>query len=56
MLDEKYSYLAGNAMARDKKGKVTKDDSQLTTDMAAAGFSSGDAEYTAYVYYEFDFP
>ncbi|KAL5594548.1 hypothetical protein BROUX41_001473 [Berkeleyomyces rouxiae] len=57
VLDQKYSYLAGNAMARDKKGKVTKDDAQLTSDMAAAGFGSGEGnEYTAYVYYEFDFP
>ncbi|KAF9890261.1 hypothetical protein FE257_006174 [Aspergillus nanangensis] len=47
-LDEKYSYLAGNAFGRDKKGRVKRDD---PSDMHGEGSS----EYTAYVYYEFAF-
>ena len=47
-LDEKYSYLAGNAFGRDKKGRVQRDDPE----MPAGGES---AEYTPYVYYEFEF-
>lgn len=50
-LDEKYSYLAGNAFGRDKKGRVKKDD---PSEMAAGG-EGGGAEYTAYVYYDFEF-
>ncbi|KKK14520.1 vacuolar ATP synthase subunit c [Aspergillus rambellii] len=50
-LDEKYSYLAGNAFGRDKKGRVKKDD---PNEMHAGGEGSG-AEYTPYVYYEFEF-
>lgn len=50
-LDEKYSYLAGNAFGRDKKGRVKKDD---PGEMAAGG-EGGGAEYTAYVYYDFEF-
>ncbi|PLN83847.1 vacuolar ATP synthase subunit C [Aspergillus taichungensis] len=49
-LDEKYSYLAGNAFGRDKKGRVKRDDPH---EMSAGG--EGHAEYTAYVYYEFAF-
>ncbi|KAL5339801.1 hypothetical protein BJX70DRAFT_362546 [Aspergillus crustosus] len=49
-LDEKYSYLAGNAFGRDKKGRVKKDD---PNEMHAV--EGGGAEYTAYVYYEFEF-
>ncbi|EKD13166.1 uncharacterized protein L3040_002967 [Drepanopeziza brunnea f. sp. 'multigermtubi'] len=55
-LDTAYSYLGGNAFGRDKKGKVTKDDSTLSSDMAAAGVAGhgGEgSEYTAYVYYDF---
>jgi V-type H+-transporting ATPase subunit C len=56
-LDSAYSYLGGNAFGRDKQGRVTKDDAALTSEMAAAGLSSADgSEYTAYVYYEFEFP
>jgi V-type H+-transporting ATPase subunit C len=56
-LDSTYSYLGGNAIGRDKRGRVAKDDATLTSEMAAAGFGSGDGnEYTAYVYYEFEFP
>jgi V-type H+-transporting ATPase subunit C len=56
-LDSNYSYLAGNAMGRDKRGRVTKDDAALSSDMAAAGLMSGEGhEYTPYVYYELAFP
>ncbi|KAL2872019.1 H(+)-transporting V1 sector ATPase subunit C [Aspergillus lucknowensis] len=49
-LDEKYSYLAGNAFGRDKKGRVKKEDpNELHT------VEGGGAEYTAYVYYDFEF-
>ncbi|KAK5172442.1 hypothetical protein BJ546DRAFT_845196 [Cryomyces antarcticus] len=51
-LDSTYSYLAGNAFGRDKKGRVAKDDSSMSSDMQAAGHSGED--YTAYVYYEFE--
>lgn len=56
-LDATYSYLGGNAFGRDKKGKVTKDDSALSSEMAAAGVGGGGgegSEYTAYVYYDFE--
>ena len=56
-LDSAYSYLGGNAFGRDKRGRVTKDDASLTSEMAAAGLSVGEGnEYTPYVYYEFEFP
>ncbi|KAK2728435.1 vacuolar ATP synthase subunit c [Colletotrichum kahawae] len=56
-LDSNYSYLGGNAFGRDKRGKITKDDATLSYEMAAAGLGGGEGhEYTAYVYYEFDFP
>lgn len=53
-LDSAYSYLGGNAFGRDKKGRVTKDDSDLSNDMAAAGHSGDGGNYSAYVYYEFE--
>jgi len=56
-LDSTYSYLGGNAFGRDKKGKVTKDDSALSSEMAAAGVGAHGGEgteYTAYVYYDFE--
>ncbi|KAL2067087.1 hypothetical protein VTL71DRAFT_1511 [Oculimacula yallundae] len=54
-LDSTYSYLGGNAFGRDKKGKVTKDDSALSSEMAAAGVGGGEGnEYSAYVYYDFE--
>ena len=56
-MDSKFSYLGGNAFGRDKKGKVTKDDSALSSEMAAAGVGAhgGEgSEYTAYVYYDFE--
>ncbi|KAI6246601.1 V-type proton ATPase subunit C [Erysiphe necator] len=55
-LDSRFSYLGGNALVKDKSGKVTKDDSVLSSEIAAAGvggFGEGN-EYTAYVYYEFE--
>ncbi|KAI8683857.1 Vacuolar ATP synthase subunit C [Fusarium falciforme] len=56
-LDSNYSYLGGNAFGRDKRGKITKDDAALSSEMAAAGFQTGEGhEYTAYVYYEVEFP
>ena len=56
-LDSAYSYLGGNAFGRDKRGRVTKDDTSLTSEMAAAGLGTAEgSEYTAYVYYEIDFP
>ncbi|KAI0419166.1 vacuolar ATP synthase-like protein subunit C 1 [Xylaria grammica] len=55
-LDTAYSYLGGNAVGRDKRGKITKDDAALTSEIAAAGVGGhGEGnEYTAYVYYEFE--
>ncbi|KAG6031136.1 hypothetical protein E4U41_007700 [Claviceps citrina] len=56
-LDASYSYLGGNAFGRDKRGRVTKDDAAMSSDMAAAGLGTGEGrEYTAYVYYELEFP
>ncbi|KAF5025271.1 hypothetical protein F66182_2656 [Fusarium sp. NRRL 66182] len=56
-LDSSYSFLGGNAFGRDKRGKITKDDATLSSEMAAAGFQTGEGhEYTAYVYYEVEFP
>ncbi|KHN98553.1 ATPase, V1 complex, subunit C [Metarhizium album ARSEF 1941] len=56
-LDSKYSYLGGNAFGRDKRGRVTKDDAAMSSELAAAGLGTGEGhEYTAYVYYELEFP
>jgi len=54
-LDSAYSYLGGNAFGRDKKGRVTKDDSALSSEMSAAGVGGAGegGEYTAYVCYHF---
>ncbi|KAL4905947.1 hypothetical protein BDW74DRAFT_152320 [Aspergillus multicolor] len=49
-LDDKYSYLAGNAFGRDKKGRVKKEDPN-----EMHGVEGGGADYTAYVYYDFEF-
>ena len=38
-------------MARDKKGRATKDDSSTQQEMAGMG---GDQGYEAYVFYEFE--
>lgn len=54
-LDSAYSYLGGNAFGRDKRGRITKDDAALSSEMAAAGLGHSEGnEYTAYVYYEFE--
>jgi V-type H+-transporting ATPase subunit C len=56
-LDSNYSYLGGNAFGRDKRGRVKKDDAAISSEMAAAGLATGEGnEYTAYVYYEIEFP
>ncbi|KAF4767366.1 hypothetical protein HAV15_009525 [Penicillium sp. str.  len=49
-LEDKYSYLAGNAFGRDKKGRMQRDD---PGEMHAGG--EGSADYTPYVFYEFEF-
>ncbi|PGH01351.1 V-type H+-transporting ATPase subunit C [Blastomyces parvus] len=54
LLDDSYSYLAGNAFGRDKKGRVRKDDPMDMQHVSGAG-ESGAGEYTAYVYYEMEF-
>jgi V-type H+-transporting ATPase subunit C len=43
-------------VSRDKRGRVTKDDAALSSEMTAAGLGGDGNEYTAYVYYEFEFP
>ncbi|MCJ1338169.1 Vacuolar ATP synthase subunit C [Bachmanniomyces sp. S44760] len=53
-LDISYSYLGGNAFGRDKKGRITKDDSSTSADMQAAGHTGDGGEYSAYVCYEFE--
>lgn len=55
-MDSAYSYLGGNAFGRDKKGRITKDDAALSSEMTAAGLGGEGNEYTAYVFYEFEFP
>ncbi|KAF4123311.1 V-type H+-transporting ATPase subunit C [Geosmithia morbida] len=56
-LDSQFSYLGGNAFGRDKRGKITKDDAAMSSEMAAAGLGIGEGnEYTAYVFYELEFP
>ena len=52
-MDTAYSYLGGNAFGRDKKGRVTKDDQALSSEMSAAGVGEGN-EYTPYVCYDFE--
>jgi len=52
-LDARYSYLGGNAFGRDKKGRITKDDSATSEGMQSAG-QPGEGDYTAYVCYEFE--
>ncbi|TDZ22981.1 V-type proton ATPase subunit C [Colletotrichum orbiculare MAFF 240422] len=55
-LDSSYSFLGGNAFGRDKRGKITKDDAALSSELAAAGLGGEGNEYTAYVFYDFEFP
>ena len=47
-LDREFSFLAGNAIGRDKKGRAIKEDA---AEMQGAG---GSDEYSAYVCYEFE--
>ncbi|KIW67507.1 hypothetical protein PV04_06751 [Phialophora macrospora] len=51
-LDNEYSYLAGNALGRDKKGRVVKDEGMGQQDMVAGGGDQG--EYSPYVCYDID--
>ncbi|ETI22112.1 hypothetical protein G647_06184 [Cladophialophora carrionii CBS 160.54] len=51
-LDNEYSYLAGNAFGRDKKGRVMKDEGMGQQDMVAGGGEQG--EYSAYVCYDIE--
>lgn len=53
-LDVAYSHLGGKAFGRDKKGRVTKDDSSTSADMQAAGHMGDGGDYSAYVCYEFE--
>ncbi|EXJ71485.1 V-type H+-transporting ATPase subunit C [Cladophialophora psammophila CBS 110553] len=50
-LDSEYSYLAGNAFGRDKKGRLLKDEGTTQQDMVAGGEQG---EYSAYVCYDID--
>ena len=52
-LDARFSDLGGNALSKDKKGRPTKDDSNMQQEMAGAGFGM-DQGYEAYVFYEFE--
>ena len=51
-LDGEYSYLAGNAFGRDKRGRVKKDEGMGQQDLAVGGSEQG--EYSAYVLYDID--
>ncbi|KAF2202704.1 ATPase, V1 complex, subunit C [Delitschia confertaspora ATCC 74209] len=54
-LDKDYSYLGGNAFGRDSKGRIKKDDQSFSNEMQTAGhLGDNAAEYSAYVYYEFE--
>jgi len=53
-MDGAYSHLGGKAFGRDKKGRVTKDDSSTSADMQAAGHTGDGGDYSAYVCYEFE--
>ena len=50
-LDKEYSYLAGNALGKDKKGRPTKDDANVDAGMQAVGQGGDGAEYSPYVCY-----
>ena len=52
-LDAAYSHLGGNAFGKDKKGRVTKDDSAMSTEISSIG-GAGAEHYNAYVFYEFE--
>jgi V-type H+-transporting ATPase subunit C len=51
-LDAAFSYLAGNAFGKDKKGRPKKDDSSMSAEMQASGH--GGEEYSAYVCYKLE--
>jgi len=53
-LDTAFSYLAGNAFGRDKKGRVIKDESSMGADMQAAGQMGDGGDYSAYVCYDLE--
>lgn len=46
-LDDAFSFLAGNALHRDKKGRAIKDDMDMQT-------MGGSEDYSPYVCYEFE--
>ena len=50
-LDKEYSYLAGNAIGKDKKGRPMKDDANVDAGLQAAGQGGDGAEYSPYVCY-----
>jgi V-type H+-transporting ATPase subunit C len=53
-LDANYSYLGGNAFGRDSKGRIKKDDQAMSNEIQTAGhLADSTAEYSPYVYYEF---
>lgn len=52
-MDAAYGYLGGRALGRDKNGKPTKDNSELSSELAAAGVGEG-SEYSPFVLYEFE--
>lgn len=53
-LDERFGFLGGNAVGRDSKGRLVKDEGGIQ-EMAAgvAGLSLEEGEYSPYVYWEF---
>jgi len=53
-LDSAYSYLGGNALSRDKKGRVTKDDQATSAELQGAGHGGDEGGYSPYVCYEFE--
>ena len=52
-LDARFQDLGGNAMTRDKKGRITQDDQGMQQEMASAGLGNQEG-YEPYVFYEFE--
>jgi V-type H+-transporting ATPase subunit C len=52
-LDDRFAEIGGNAMSRDKKGRVKQDDSSMQQEMAGAGLG-GDQGFEPYVFYDFE--
>ena len=52
-LDTRFQDLGGNAMTRDKKGRVTQDDQNMQQEMASVGMGMNEG-YEPYVFYEFE--